>query len=47
MSQPTQMYDSLWDYLKQWCEAKDVRHLKALVWMVVGLVQGGVNRPMI
>jgi hypothetical protein len=38
MSQPTQMYDSLWDYLKQWCEAKDVRHLKALVWMVVGLV---------
>lgn len=38
MSQPTQMYDSLWDYLKHWCEVKDLRHLKALVWMVVGLL---------
>lgn len=32
------LYSSLWSYLGQWCIHKDLRHLKALLWMVVGLV---------
>lgn len=32
------LYGSLWSYLGQWCLHKDLRHLKALVWMVVGLL---------
>ena len=38
MSPTPQLYGSLWSYLGQWCIHKDLRHLKALIWMVVGLI---------
>ncbi len=33
-----QLYDALFEYLNDWSEASDLRHLKALAWMVVGLL---------
>ena len=38
MSLTPPLYGALWNYLAQWCIHKDLRHLKALVWMVVGLI---------
>ena len=38
MTPTPHLYSSLGRYLAQWCIHKDLRHLKALVWMVVGLV---------
>lgn len=38
MTPTPHLYSALWNYLAQWCLHKDLRHLKALAWMVVGLV---------
>jgi hypothetical protein len=41
MTSSTQMYDQLFTFLRQWSQARDVRHLKALAWMVCGLIGSG------
>jgi hypothetical protein len=38
MSPTPHLYSALGRYLSQWCLHKDLRHLKALAWMIVGLV---------
>jgi hypothetical protein len=41
MTNSTQMYDQLFTCLRQWSQARDVRHLKTLAWMVCGLIGSG------
>jgi Transposase DDE domain len=41
MTNSTQMYDQLFTFLRQWSQARDVRHLKTLAWMVCGLIGSG------
>jgi Transposase DDE domain len=41
MTSSTQMYDQLFTCLRQWSQARDVRHLKTLAWMVCGLIGSG------
>ena len=39
MFNSTPLYNQLFSLLSQHCKYRDVRHLKALVWMVIGLIQ--------
>ncbi len=39
MFNSTPLYNQLFSLLSQHCKYRDLRHLKALVWMVIGLIQ--------
>lgn len=41
MSSSTQLYGQLFGFLRQYCRAQDLRHLKALAWMVSALLCSG------
>ncbi|XHX79316.1 MAG: transposase [Stenomitos frigidus ULC029] len=41
MSHSTQLYGQLFGFLRQYCRAQDLRHLKALAWMVSALICSG------
>jgi hypothetical protein len=41
MTNSTQLYDQLFAFLRQYSPAYDLRHLKALAWMVNGLILSG------
>ena len=41
MTHSTQLYGQLFDFLRQYCRAQDLRHLKALAWMVSALICSG------
>ncbi len=41
MSNSTHLYGQLFDFLRQYSRARDLRHLKALAWMVSALVCSG------
>lgn len=41
MSNSTQLHNQLLEYLRQYSNYKDLRHLKALAWMVNGLICSG------
>jgi len=41
MTNSTQLYSQLFGFLRQYCRAQDLRHLKALAWMVSALIYSG------
>ena len=41
MTASTQLYGQLFAFLRQYCRAQDIRHLKALAWMVSALICSG------
>ncbi len=41
MSASTQLYRQLFSFLRQYCRARDLRHLKTLAWMVSALICSG------
>lgn len=41
MTNSTQLYGQLFDFLRQYSRARDLRHLKALAWMVSALLCSG------
>jgi Transposase DDE domain len=41
MTHSTQLYGQLFGFLRQYCRAEDLRHLKALAWMVSALIYSG------
>lgn len=41
MTHSTQLYGQLFSFLRQYCRAEDLRHLKALAWMVSALICSG------
>lgn len=41
MTSSTQLYGQLFGFLRQYCRAQDLRHLKALAWMVSALIYSG------
>ena len=41
MSNSTPLYNQLFSLLSQYSKYRDLRHLKALVWMIIGLIQSG------
>lgn len=41
MTPSTQLYGQLFAFLRQYCRAQDLRHLKALAWMVSALICSG------
>lgn len=41
MTHSTQLYGQLLEFLRQYCRAQDLRHLKALAWMVSALICSG------
>lgn len=41
MTPSTQLYGQLFGFLRQYCRAADLRHLKALAWMVSALICSG------
>ena len=41
MSDSTPLYNQLFSLLSQYSKYRDLRHLKALVWMIIGLIQSG------
>lgn len=41
MTHSTQLYGQLFSLLRQYCRAEDLRHLKALAWMVSALICSG------
>lgn len=41
MTNSTQLYGQLFDFLRQYSRARDLRHLKALAWMVTALLCSG------
>jgi Transposase DDE domain len=41
MTPSTQLYGQLFGFLRQYCRAQDLRHLKALAWMVSALIYSG------
>jgi hypothetical protein len=41
MSNSTQLHNQLLEYLRQYSNYKDLRHLKALAWMINGLICSG------
>lgn len=41
MPHSTQLYGQLFGFLRQYCRAQDLRHLKALAWMVSALICSG------
>ena len=41
MSTSTPLYNQLFSLLSQHSKYRDLRHLKALVWMIIGLIQSG------
>jgi len=41
MTHSTQLYGQLFGFLRQYCRAQDLRHLKALAWMVSALICSG------
>jgi len=41
MTPSTQLYGQLFGFLPQYCRAQDLRHLKALAWMVSALIYSG------
>ena len=41
MSSSTPLYNQLFSLLSQYSKYRDLRHLKALVWMIIGLIQSG------
>ena len=41
MSNSTPIYDQLFSFLRQHSQSKDLRHLKALAWMVNALICSG------
>jgi hypothetical protein len=38
MNLSTHLYSQIFDYLRQYSHAQDLRHLKALAWMVQALI---------
>jgi hypothetical protein len=44
MSNSTPIYDQLFNFLRQYSQSKDLRHLKALAWMVNALICSGQLR---
>ena len=45
MSNSTQLYDQLLNYLRQYSHYRDLRHIKALSWMVTALICSGELSP--
>ena len=41
MTHTTQLYGQLFGFLRQYCRVRDLRHLKALAWMVSALICSG------
>ena len=41
MTNSTQLYGQLFDFLRQYSRARNLRHLKALAWMVSALLCSG------
>ena len=41
MSNSTHLYGQLFGFLRQYCRVQDLRHLKALAWMVSALICSG------
>lgn len=41
MTHSTQLYGQLFNFLRQYCRAQDLRYLKALAWMVSALICSG------
>lgn len=41
MTNSTHLYSQLLDFLRQYSRARDLRHLKALAWMVSAMVCSG------
>lgn len=41
MSNSAPLYNQLFSLLSQHCKYRDLRHLKTLVWMIIGLIQSG------
>ena len=41
MESTSQLYDTIIQVLRQYAPCRDVRHLKTLAWMVVGVIQSG------
>ncbi|XGV94807.1 MAG: transposase [Leptolyngbya sp. BL-A-14] len=41
MTRSTQLYGQIFGFLRQYCHAQDLRHLKALAWMVSALIYSG------
>ena len=41
MSNSTPIYDQLFNFLRQYSQSKDLRHLKTLAWMVNALICSG------
>ncbi|HEY9642837.1 MAG TPA: hypothetical protein V6C57_20280 [Coleofasciculaceae cyanobacterium] len=41
MTPSTQLYSQIFGFLRQYCRAQDLRHLKALAWMVSALIYSG------